>query len=199
MSTEINPTIGLVVDVFEPTVEVLTVPEFPERLHHMNIGRMLSYAPTDLAPYYTFSFALLDQLELDPKLRQLTILRVAHRTEAHYAWTQHVALAQLAGVSDEQIAALHRGEGEGEHFTTKEQLVLAFADEVMQTPRLSDALIERMRRLFSHREIVELLLVVGWYWTAGRLMTTFDIEPDPALWNKQALERLHTYQEHELN
>ncbi len=89
--------------------------QFPERLHRTNIGRMLSYAPTTLSPYYTFSFALLDQLELDPKLRQLTILRVAHRTEEHYAWVQHVALARLVGVSDEQITALQQGEVEGEH------------------------------------------------------------------------------------
>lgn len=171
--------------------------QFPERLHRTNIGRMLSYAPTTLSPYYTFSFALLDQLELDPQLRQLTILRVAHRTQAHYAWVQHVALAHLVGVSDEQITALQRGELEGEHFTTKEQLVLAFADEVIQTPRLSDALFERMRSVFSSREIVELLLVVGWYWTVGRLMTTLDIEPDPALWNKQALERIRQYRESE--
>lgn len=163
--------------------------QLPERLQRTNIGRMLSYAPTALTPYYTLSAALLDQLELDPKLRELTILRVAHRTEAQYAWTQHVVLAQLVGVSDEQIAALQQGEGESEHFTAREQLALAFVDEVIQTPQLSDALFERMRRLFSSREIVELLLVVGWYWTVGRLMTTLDIEPDAAL-GTQALEML---------
>ena len=153
----------------------------PERLHRTNIGRMLSYAPTALPPYYTFSFALLDQLELDPKLRELTILRVTHRIEAQYAWIQHVALAKAAGVSDEQICSLQQGRGEGDHFTTKEQLMLTFVDEVMQTPRVSDTTFEQMRRLFSSREIVELLLVVGWYWTVGRVMTTLDIEPDPAL------------------
>ena len=119
---------------------------------------------------------------------------MAHRTQAQYAWVQHVALAQLVGVSDEQIIALQQGEAEREHFTTKEQLVLAFADEVMQTPRLSDALFEQMRRLFSSREIVELLLVVGWYWTVGRLMTTLDIEPDAAL-GTQALEMLREQNE----
>ena len=166
----------------------------PERLQRTNIGRMLSYAPTVLTPYYTFSAVLLDQLELDPQLRELTILRVAQRTQAQYAWTQHVVLAQLAGVSDEHIAALQQGEAEGEHFTPREQLMLAFVDEVLQTPRLSDALFEHMRRQFSCREIVELLLVVGWYWTVGRLMTTLDIEPDAAL-GTQALQMLREHNE----
>ncbi|HEX6557440.1 MAG TPA: carboxymuconolactone decarboxylase family protein [Ktedonobacteraceae bacterium] len=166
--------------------------QLPERLQRTNIGRMLSYAPTTLTPYYTFSAALLDQLELEPNLRELTILRVAHLTEVQYAWTQHVVLAQLAGVSDEQITALQLGETGGAHFTTKEQLAMAFAGEVMRTPRLSDALFEHMRSHFSSREIVELLLVVGWYWTVGRLMTTLDIEPDAAL-GTRALQMLREH------
>jgi 4-carboxymuconolactone decarboxylase len=155
--------------------------QFPERLHHLNIARMLSYASTAISPFYVFSAALLDQLELDPKLRQLTILGVTHRIEAQYAWIQHVALAKSIGVSDEQISSLQQGSIEGDHFTTKEQLMLSFVDEVMQTPRVSDTTFEQMRRLFSSRELVELLLVVGCYWTVGRVMTTLDIEPDPAL------------------
>jgi alkylhydroperoxidase family enzyme len=70
---------------------------------------------------------------------------------------------------------------EGDHFTKKEQLMLTFVDEVMQVPRVSDPTSEQMRRLFSSRELVELLLVVGCYWTVGRVMTTLDVEPDPAL------------------
>jgi len=51
-----------------------------------------------------------------------------------------------------------------------------------------------MRHLFSSREIVELLLVVGWYWTVGRLMTTLDVEPDPAL-GSQAFELIRRSRE----
>jgi hypothetical protein len=51
-----------------------------------------------------------------------------------------------------------------------------------------------MRRQFSSREMVELLLVVGWYWTVGRLMTTLDIEPDAAL-GAQSLQMLREQKE----
>jgi alkylhydroperoxidase family enzyme len=83
--------------------------QFPERLQHMNIARILSYALTATSPFYVFSGALLDQLVLDPKLRQLTILRVTQRIEAQYAWIQHVALAKVVGVSEEQIHSLQQG------------------------------------------------------------------------------------------
>jgi hypothetical protein len=52
-----------------------------------------------------------------------------------------------------------------------------------------------MRSHFSSREIVELLLVMGWYWSVGRLMTTLDLEPDAAL-GTQALEMLREQNEH---
>jgi alkylhydroperoxidase family enzyme len=107
--------------------------QLSEELHHMNIAQILSYASTAANPFYSFSEALLDQLELDPKLRQLAMLRVAQSIEARAAWLQHVALAQVVGISDEQISSLQEGRVAGEHFTTKEQVALAFVDEVLQT------------------------------------------------------------------
>src|SRR5215470_9916144 len=168
--------------------------QLPQELHPMNIARMLSYASTTVTPFYRFSEALLDQLELDPKLRQLAMLRVAQSTEAHAAWRQHVALAHVVGVSDEQISSLQQGRVESEHFTTKEQVALAFVDEVLHTPQVCNALFEQMWRLFSAREMVELLFVVGLSWMAGRVMTTFDLEPDSPL-RTRPLEMIHTYQE----
>jgi len=52
---------------------------------------------------------------------------------------------------------------------------------VLAGPRASDALFERIDRVLAPREIVELVLVIGWYWTACRLTTTLDIEPEHAL------------------
>jgi hypothetical protein len=45
--------------------------ELPERLRSTNIGRIVSYAAGLVHPYYVLSAALLDQLQLDPKLREL--------------------------------------------------------------------------------------------------------------------------------
>jgi hypothetical protein len=59
--------------------------------------------------------------------------------------------------------------------------VLAFTDAVIAGPRISDGLFERIRNVLTPREIVELLLVIGWYWTACRLTTSLEIEPEHAL------------------
>jgi len=155
--------------------------EFPQPLRNMNIGRMLSHAPTLTAPYYNTYAAALQSLELDPKLRQLAILRVAERAGAEPVLVQHRALAKLAELTDEQISAAGEPAGGGACFTYVQRQVLAFTDAVLAGPRVSDALFERIDRVLAPREIVELVLVIGWYWTACRLTTTLDIEPEHAL------------------
>jgi 4-carboxymuconolactone decarboxylase len=161
---------------------------FPPALRHMNIGRMVSHAPTLVAPYYNTYAAALQPLELDPKLRQLAILRVAERTSAEYVLVQHRALAKLAGLTDQQISAARPPDlesigywSESTCYSRVERLVLAFVDEVTGGARTSNSLFEHVRSVLTPREIVELLLVIGWYWTACRLTTTLEIEPEHAL------------------
>jgi len=108
----------------------------------------------------------LDQLALDPKVRELSILRVLHRAHAHQACVERIAGARRVGVSDEQIIAIqHPSTGP---FSPKEWLGLAFVDEVIRTPRISDGLFEPMRSMFSEREIMELVLLVARYATPGQ-------------------------------
>ena len=161
---------------------------FAPRLRHTNIGRMVFHAPTLVAPYYNTYAAVLQSLELDPQLRQLAILRVAERTSAEYVLVQHRALAKLAGLTDQQISAARPPNPDSTSYWSDstcyshvQKLVLAFTDEVIAGARISNPVFERIRSVLTPREIVELLLVIGWYWTACRLTTTLEIEPEHAL------------------
>jgi alkylhydroperoxidase family enzyme len=153
---------------------------YPVPLRHMRIGRTVSHAPTLVAPYYATYAAALQDLALDPKLRQLAILRVAEAADAPYVLAQHRPIARIAGLTDEQIEAAGEPTLDKPCFTYVQKLVLAFADEVGAAPHVSDALFERIKSVLTPREIVELLLVIGWYWTACRLTTALEIEPEHA-------------------
>ena len=116
---------------------------FQPPLQHMNIGRMVSHAPTLVAPYYNTYAAALQPLELDPQLRQLAILRVAERASAEYVLVQHRALSKLAGLTDQQISAARPPDldsisywSDSTCYSHVQKLVLAFADEVIAGPRI---------------------------------------------------------------
>ena len=122
--------------------------------------------------------ALLTQLELPAKLRELAILLVAHEAGADYEWVQHVALALSAGMTQAQIEAIEQGALPSGLFTAQEQQVLHFAQEVYAGRTISDEDFAGMTQAFTSREIVELLLTIGYYMMLARLMTVLEIDID---------------------
>jgi alkylhydroperoxidase family enzyme len=146
------------------------------RLPELNIFKTLAHAETAFRPFLRFGGAILGQLELDPKLRELAILQVARDAEAEYEWVQHVAIAGAVGVPDEQIAAVERGDLDA--FEEPERAVLELAAAVVAGPRVPDVLFGRVRAHLDDRRIVELLLTVGDYLMLARVMTVLQIELD---------------------
>ncbi len=150
----------------------------PENAAPTNALRMLAHAPAIGGSALRLIYSILAGADLDFCLRELTILRVTQRCQARYAWVQHAAIARAIGVSDEQIAALEQGNAPTRLFTRRERILLAFTDEVLDATRVSDHTFSQAREEFSPREVVELLLTIGYFRMIGGLLTTLDIELD---------------------
>jgi alkylhydroperoxidase family enzyme len=88
----------------------------------------------DLAKaFLTFSY-LTYRSTLPPRIRETAILRVAHRTGCAYEWVHHVGFGKEAGLTDEDIAAIRRGQ-------PKEWLdgaVVRAVDEIDEAATVSD-------------------------------------------------------------
>jgi alkylhydroperoxidase family enzyme len=149
------------------------------RVPPLNIFRMMANAETAFRPWLRWGATLLGELELDPLLRELAILRVARLTpHADYEWVQHVPIAQAVGASDEQVVALERDDPEAGCFSSDQQLVLRFTTEVVRDAQASDATLAQLSEVVSPREIVELLMVIGQYMMVARVMATTRMEID---------------------
>jgi len=109
----------------------------------------------------------------------MAILQVAKQAEAEYEWVQHVSIAKIAGVTDEQISLIEQGSIEAEAFDPRMKLVLHTAREVVAGPFLPEKTFAALRESFTPRQIVELLLTIGHYLMLGRIMTTLKIDLDP--------------------
>ena len=150
-----------------------------DNLPALNIFRTLAHAETAFRPFLRFGGAVLTRMQLDPLVRELVILAVAHEAEAEYEWVQHVAIAKAVGATDPQIAAVEHGSEDG--LEEAQAAAVAFARAVVHSPRVDDDLYERVRAEFGDREIVELLLAIGDYLMLARVMTVLGIEIDEAV------------------
>ena len=158
----------------EPVREVLA--RLPVRLH---IFQLMAHAETCFRPLLALGTAILARQQLSAKLRELAILRVARLSGAEYEWVQHVPIAKAAGASEAQVAALERGAAEATCFDAAERAVLAFTSELVERARPSDGAFEGLLPHLSAREIVELVVAIGYYMMIARLMETAQIDLDP--------------------
>src|SRR5437764_8661596 len=104
----------------------------------LNVFRMAAHAETAFRPWLAFGGALLSSLQLDARVRELAILRVARLSGADYEWVQHVPIARAVGATDDQVAAVDRGDLEDGSLGELERAALRFATEVVRDVRASD-------------------------------------------------------------
>ena len=150
-----------------------------EALPDLGVFRMVAHAETALRPWLRLGGALLGSLELDPKLRELAILRVAQLTGCDYERAQHEGIAEGVGASPEQVAAVVAGRADGEEFDPTEALVLRFVAEAIENDGAGPELTAEVEAALSARELIELLLVVSHYHGLALLLNTTGLEPDP--------------------
>src|SRR5215813_12693451 len=138
----------------------------------LNVQRMTANAQKIFVQRSRLSNALFTQTTIDPKLRELAILRTAKDCHSVYEWTQHVPAAKHVGVTDEQIAAIENWQP-ARCVSEVERLVLQFTDEVNANVKASRETLMALKRHLSAQEIIELLIIIGhWRQTASILETT---------------------------
>lgn len=138
----------------------------------LNVQRITANAQEIFPARSRLSNALMTQIKLDPRLRELAILRTAKVCHSVYEWTQHVPAAKHVGVSDEQIASIENWPS-AKCFNEVERLVLQFTDEVNANVKASRTTLEALKQHLGAGEIIELLIIIGhWRQTASILETT---------------------------
>lgn len=142
---------------------------------------MVANAQGSFKPWLVFGGTISRSLELEPTLRQLTILRVAMLAGSDYERVWHEVISKLDGVPDDQIVAAVEGRIEDPAFDEREQLLLRFVTEAVELRGATEETTAAMQARFSSREIVEILLVVSHYFGLGILLNSTGVEPDPPL------------------
>ena len=165
-----------------PYVELENAPEKTrsalEALPDIGIFRMVAHAETALRPFLRLGGSILGQQKLSDRLRELAILRVANLSRARYEWVQHVPFARRAGITDAQIEAIEQGEIEGDLFDSEDRAVLRFTTEALEKVRVSDQTFAEVASRLTPREVVELLLAIGFYRMVATLLETTAVDLD---------------------
>lgn len=127
---------------------------------------------------------------LPPRVTEFATLIVARACTQQFEWFMHVPLALKAGTAQATIDALR----EGRHPATMdadEQLVHAFAMEVLTDHGTSDATYQRAVERFGEAGVVELTSLIGYFALVSMVLnvTQTPEEPNAAVTRLEPLRR----------
>lgn len=112
---------------------------------------------------------------LAPKLRELAYLRVSWLNRCEYCDHYHTLAAKGVGWTDEQIAEI-RQPVVGGSFSELERDILSFAEQVTKSCVADDAVMERLKKALTERQLVDLTSTVATANFTNRFNLALDTE-----------------------
>jgi alkylhydroperoxidase family enzyme len=173
-------------------IEPLTPPYEPEVAEQLE--RMMPPGVAPIALFRTFvrnltmtkamsawgAYELSRNLSLSMRDREIVIDRTCARTGCEYEWGVHVAFfADRVGLTAGQITSLTHGTADDPCWSAeRDRLLLLAADALHDDADIDDHLFARLSAEFDEAEILDLLMLCGWYHAISYAANAARVEPE---------------------
>jgi alkylhydroperoxidase family enzyme len=118
-------------------------------------------------------------LSLSMRDREILIDRTCARCGAEYEWGVHVLFfAERVGLTAEQVASLTHGSPDDGCWRTRERLLIRAADSLHDRSDIDDELWALLAGELAEAEILDLLLLCGWYHAISYVARAARVEPE---------------------
>ena len=135
-----------------------------------------AHHPALAKAFLKFNVHLLMSSTLPPRIRELAILRVAHRRGCAYEWSHHVSMAKDEGITDDQIDAVKKGEA-ADPF---DRAVITAVDELEEYSQMSDQTWAAVGERLNDQQRMDFIFTVGCYALLAMAFNTFGVELENA-------------------
>jgi len=150
----------------------------------INLTRMLLHCPVPMVQSL-LDFALSFRTgNLDPKIRELVILRMATLHGSSYELKHHLPAAKMVRWTEIEISAITSAQPSG--LDQKHSVMIQMVDECSQFGKVSDSTFEKASKIFSAPEIAEATLLAGLYEMLACFLKTMGVDMDqhPLNWSE---------------
>lgn len=124
--------------------------------------------------------SLLEGEVLSLRDREIVIDRVCARSGCEYEWGVHVTIfAKAARLSDAEISATLQVPADPGSWAANEAALIATVDALHDRSTLSDVEFATIRAHYSEDQVLEILLLAGFYRTVAYLSNGLDLPLEP--------------------
>lgn len=151
----------------------------PKRKYVLNVSKMALHVPDALwLAQAELGRVASTSAEIDPRLREIVIIRLAHLMDSEYELFHHRSIARHVGVSDAEIAALEGGDLS--LFGPADRAMIDYASEVLLHVSPSDETLAAVRAHFADSTLFEVIAMMGSYMITARVAAVGGVELDAA-------------------
>jgi alkylhydroperoxidase family enzyme len=150
----------------------------------LNIFRTLANNPELYKAFLSLGGHLLAGGGLPAREREIVILRTGRRAQSEYEFGQHRAIGRDAGLTDQEIEWLAT---DGD-WSPDDAALVAMVDELTEDDVVSAATWERLSKRWSDNQLLELLMLCGFYRLVSGVLNSVGValEPHTAGWPEVA-------------
>src|SRR5688572_12661981 len=136
----------------------------PPGMPPLRLFRTIAHNPRVLDKIRTGN--LLDRGSLERRHREIVILRTTARCGCEYEWGVHVTFfAARVGLGEAELFATVHGGADDPAWSPAECTLIRLVDELHDAARISDPLWSDLRRHWRDDQLVELVVLAGFYHT----------------------------------
>ena len=180
--THTSPRIAPIEPPYEPEIEASLMKWMPPgvEVEPLKLFRTLMVHPDLSSRMRALGSGLLGHPTIDPREREIVIHRATARSGAEYEWGVHaVAFGRPLGLTDAQVAATARGGADDEAWSERDRLLVRLVDELHDTATVSDELWNELAAVWDPPQLLELVVLAGWYRLLSQVINAARIELEP--------------------
>jgi 4-carboxymuconolactone decarboxylase len=177
-----EPRIGALEPPFEPELEATLKKWMPpgSEAEPLALFRTLAVHEELMSRMRPLGSGILGHGRVAPRDRELVIDRTCARAGAEYEWGVHVAaFGRAVGLEERQLAATATGAADDPAFSARDALLVGLADQLHETCELSDELWTALGEHFRPDQLLELVIIAGWYRLLSYIINAARIEREP--------------------
>jgi 4-carboxymuconolactone decarboxylase len=136
--------------------------------------------PDVFGDFLPFGRRMLRDSSLDPRERELLIMRTAYRCRARYEWSHHEVIGRRAGLTDDDLSRLaEETTDDPESADPARTLLLRAADELVAGHVLSEPTWAALAATYPVPQIIEICLLVGEYAMLAGALNSLGVQIEP--------------------
>lgn len=146
----------------------------------VNIHYTVVRHPKLAQDWLTFASHILRRNTLEPREREILILRIGWLCAAEYEWAQHVRIGKREGLTDEEIRQITVGP-ECAGASPGDRLLMRAADELHRDACVSEATWNALAATHNEQQMMDLVFTVGQYNLVSMALNSFGVQLDQGL------------------